>query len=299
MRRLSFLILVCAGAFVHAQQPVEIRPLPKPPMTNAPTSNDGKTVLKDLAYGDHERQKLDLSIPKGDGPFPLILWVHGGGWEAGSKEGGNPAKGMLERGFAVASTNYRLSQHAQYPAQIHDVKGAVKYLRANAKKYKLNPDLIGVVGGSAGGHLVALLGTTGNNKDLEGNVGPKDVSSKVACVLDFFGPTDLHALSRGVSIAPITKLLGGTTKEKPELAKLANPINFIDKNTPPFLIVHGDKDTVVAVSQSELLNDALKKASIDTTLIVVPGAGHGNGIFTPELMGKYADFFEKHLKPKK
>lgn len=296
MRRLSFLFLLLTAIFAGAQQPAKTPP--KSPAAGA-KSPDGTTVLKDLAYGDHERQKLDLYIPKGDGPFPLVIWVHGGGWEAGSKESGNPAAGLLAKGFAVASTNYRLSQQAQYPAQIHDVRGAVKYLRANAKKHKIDPECIGVAGASAGGHLVALLGTGGECKELEGNVGPKDVSCKVSCVLDFFGPTDLHALSRGIAIPPITKLIGGTTKEKPEMAKLANPITFADKKCPPFLIVHGDKDPLVPVSQSELLNDALKKAGVETTLLIIPGAGHGNGVFTPELMAKYNDFFEKHLKIKK
>ena len=296
MRSLSVVLCLFLAAAAPAQEP------PKTPPKNtavAPKVPEGTTVLKDLAYGEHERQKLDLFIPKGDGPFPLVLWVHGGGWEAGSKESGNPAIGLLSKGFAVASTNYRLSQHAKFPAQIHDVQGAVKYLRANAKKNRIDPERIGVAGASAGGHLVALLGCCGDGKALEGEVGPKEVSCKVNCVLDFFGPTDLHALTRGIDIPPVTKLLGGTTKEKQELTKLANPISFVGKNTPPFLIVHGDKDTLVVPSQSEILHEALKKAGADTTLLVVPGAGHGNGVFTTELMTKYNEFFEKHLKNKK
>ncbi|WP_020472554.1 alpha/beta hydrolase [Zavarzinella formosa] len=295
MRCLSFVFLLLMAGMVPAQE------TPKTPPKNpsGPKLPEGTSVNKDLAYGDHERQKLDLYVPQGDGPFPIALWVHGGGWEAGSKDSGNPLIGLLAKGYAVASTNYRLSQHAKFPAQIHDVKGAVKFLRSNAKKYHLDADRFGVAGASAGGHLVALLGTAGDVKELEGDVGPKGVSSKVSCVLDFFGPTDLEALTGGKPIAPLVKLLGGTTEEKKDLAKQANPITFVAKTNPPFLIVHGDKDPLVPVSQSELLNDALKKAGVDTTLMVIPGAGHGNGVFTPELVLKYVEFFEKHLKPKK
>jgi acetyl esterase/lipase len=285
-------LLVLLGATLQGlAQPKESPKGPKLP--------DGVTADRDVAYGTHERQKLDVYVPKGDGPFPLILWVHGGGWEGGSKDSAVPVVNMLARGYAVASTNYRLSRHAAFPAQIHDVKGAVRYLRANAKKYKIDGDRIGVAGGSAGGHLVALLGTSGDVKELEGDVGPKDVSSRVQCVIDFFGPTDLLKLSpANAKENPVTRLLGGPTTEKRELAVSANPITYVSKDDPPFLIVHGDKDPVVPLSQSELLYEALKKAGVDATLKVVPEAGHGNGIFTPELAKQYVEFFEKHLKTK-
>jgi acetyl esterase/lipase len=267
------------------------------PLAAQPKLPAGTKVERDLAYGDHERQKLDVYLPAGDGPFPLVLWVHGGAWELGSKAGSNPALGLLGHGFAVASTNYRLSRHAPFPAQVHDVKAAVRYLRANAKKYKLNPDKFGVCGASAGGHLVALLGTGGDVKEMEGDVGPRDVSSKVHCVLDFFGPTDLARLSPPrAKENPVTRLLGGAPADKRALAALANPITHVSKDDPPFLIVHGDADKLVPTSQSELLHEALKKAGVDSTLKVVPGAGHGNGIFTPELHREYVAFFEKHLK---
>jgi acetyl esterase/lipase len=285
-------LLVLLGATVQGfSQPKEAPKGPKLP--------EGITANRDVAYGTHERQKLDVYIPKGDGPFPLILWVHGGGWEGGSKDSAGPVVNMLARGYAVASTNYRLSRHAPFPAQIHDVKGTVRYLRANAKKYKIDPDRFGVAGGSAGGHLVALLGTSGDDKDLEGDVGPKDVSSRVQCVIDFFGPTDLLKLSpANAKENPVTRLLGGPTTDKRELAVSANPITYVSKDDPPFLIVHGDKDPVVPLSQSELLYEALKKAGVDATLKVIPEAGHGNGIFTPELAKEYVEFFEKHLKKK-
>jgi acetyl esterase/lipase len=285
------LLALFVTALPATAQPKEV---PKGPRLPA-----GVTANRDVAYGTHERQKLDVYVPKGDGPFPLILWVHGGGWEGGSKDGGGPVVNLVGRGYVVASTNYRLSRHAPFPAQIHDVKGAVRYLRANAKKYKIDPDRIGVAGASAGGHLVALLGTSGDVKELEGDVGPKGVSSRVQCVIDFFGPTDLLKLSpANAKENPVTRLLGGSTKDKRELAVSANPITYVSKGDPPILIVHGDKDPVVPLSQSELLHDALKKAGVDATLKVVPEAGHGNGIFTPELAKEYVEFFEKHLKKK-
>jgi acetyl esterase/lipase len=285
-------LLVLLGATLHGlAQPKEVPKGPKLP--------EGVTADRDVAYGTHERQKLDVYVSKGDGPFPLILWVHGGGWEGGSKDSAGPVVNMLGRGYVVASTNYRLSRNAAFPAQIHDVKGAVRYLRANAKKYKIDPDRFGVAGGSAGGHLVALLGTSGDVKELEGDVGPKDVSSRVQCVIDFFGPTDLLKLSpANAKENPVTRLLGGPTTDKRELAVSANPITYVSKDDPPFLIVHGDKDAVVPLSQSELLYEALKKAGVDATLKVVPEAGHGNGIFTPELAKEYVEFYEKHLKKK-
>ena len=254
---------------------------------------------KNLTYGDHERQKLDLFVPKGDGPFPLVMWVHGGGWSAGSKDG-NPLMLMLAKGYAVASTNYRLSQHAVFPAQINDCKAAVRYLRANAKTYKLNADAFGVAGASAGGHLVALLGTAGSVKELEGKVGAYyEVSSKVQAVVDVFGPTDLIKLAGATDAeSPITKLLGGKVSEKKELATQANPITHIEKDCAPFLILHGDMDKLVLLSQSELILAALQKAKIPAELIVVKGAGHDGKVMGGENTAKVTAFFDKYLMKK-
>jgi acetyl esterase/lipase len=152
----------------------------------------GVRFLQDLQYVEHghERNRLDLYLPeKAESRLPLIVWIHGGGWQAGSKEA-CPTVYLAAKGYAVASINYRLSQHAAYPAQIEDCKAAIRWLRANAAKYHLDPDRVGVWGGSAGGHLVALLGTTAGMKELEGKGGNLDQSSRVQCVVDFFGPTD-------------------------------------------------------------------------------------------------------------
>jgi acetyl esterase/lipase len=270
---------------------------PKGPKLPADTAE-----YRDLSYGPHkERNNLDLFVPKSDKPLPLVLWVHGGGWSAGSKDGGNPALPLLTKGYAIASTNYRLSQHAVFPAQIQDVKSAVRFLRANAKKYNLDADRIGVWGASAGGHLVALLGTTGDDAEFDSDADAnKGVSSKVEAVLDFFGPTDLAKLSPpAAKNNSITALLGGSTGEKKDLAARANPITHVSKSGPPFLIVQGDADPLVPASQSEMLAEALKKAGVECELVILKGASHGGPQFnTPEMRDKYLEFFEKTLKKK-
>ncbi len=141
-----------------------------PPAFAQPAIPEDTKVEKNLAYGDHERNKLDIYLPaKGNKPLPIVVWIHGGGWEAGSKEN-PPAMGLLNQGYAVASINYRYSKHAPFPAQIEDCKAAIRYLRGNAAKYNIDKDHIGCMGASAGGHLVALLGTTADVAELEGKV---------------------------------------------------------------------------------------------------------------------------------
>jgi acetyl esterase/lipase len=263
---------------------------------------EGTKVHPNLEYvkGGHERQRLDLYIPeKADGPLPVIIWVHGGAWLTGSKEGGGPALPFVGKGYAVASINYRLSQHARFPAQIEDCKAAIRWLRANASTYNLDPNRFGAWGASAGGHLVALLGTSGDVKDLEGDDGTPDPSSRVQAVVDWFGPTDFTKMggSHDRPDSPEAKLLGGPVQENKDKAARANPITYVSKDDPPFLIMHGDKDTTVPFGQSELLLEALKKAGVDSTLRPVRGAGHGGREFTNEENRKLVEeFFEKHLK---
>jgi acetyl esterase/lipase len=263
---------------------------------------EGTKVLRDLEYvkGGHERQSLDLYLPeKADGPLPVIVWVHGGAWLAGSKEGGGPALPFVGEGYAVASINYRLSQHAKFPAQIEDCKAAIRWLRANAKAYNLDPDRFGVWGASAGGHLVALLGTSGDVKELEGNDGIRDQSSRVQAVVDWFGPTDVTKMGGGHDRpdSPEAKLLGGPVQGNKDKAARANPIAYVSKDDPPFLIMHGDKDPTVPFSQSELLVEALKAAGVEVTFHPVKGAGHGGREFSSEENRKLVEeFFGKHLK---
>ncbi len=257
----------------------------------------GTKVLRNLEYvkGGHERQKLDLYLPeKTDGALPVIVWIHGGGWRGGSKDR-CPAVPFVTKGYAVASINYRLSQHATFPAQIEDCKAAIRWLRANASKYHLDPQRIGVWGASAGGHLVALLGTTGNLKKWD--VGDnKDQSSRVQAVVDWFGPTDFRSIKGGAE-SPVSQLLGGPVAENKEKAAQASPVTHVAKGDPPFLIMQGDMDPLVPASQSEELAAALKKAGVEVTLKILKGAKHGGPQFsTPESRKLIADFFDKHLK---
>jgi acetyl esterase/lipase len=267
---------------------------------------DGVSVDRDVAYGPHERNKLDVYRPKADKPLPLVIWVHGGAWLGGSKEGNNPALRLLEKGYAVAAVNYRLSQHALYPAQIEDCKAAVRFLRANAGKYNLDPAAFGAWGSSAGGHLVALLGTTGGVKELDGTGPHQEVSSRVQAVVDWYGPTDLTKMgeqARGkgtidhdAPTAPEAKLIGGPVQQNKEKAAKANPITYVTADDAPFLIMHGDADLTVPAGQSELLHAALKKAGVASDLVIVKGVGHDGRVGAGENAGKIVAFFDKHLK---
>ncbi len=287
MRRPKLVILVLAlaaiGAVVAAQFKYSAR----------------CEAFRDVSYGTHDRNKLDLYIPKSNKPVPLLIWIHGGAWASGDKDEHNPTTEQLTRGYAVAAINYRYSTQAPFPAQIEDVKAAVRYLRANAKKYNLDPDAFGVWGGSAGGHLAALLGTTDNVTEFDTD-SDKGVSSRVQCVIDLCGPTDLVKLSPvETPYFPVTYLLGGDTREKKELAAKASPITQVTRTSAPFLIIHGDADEVVPVAQSELLADALKRAGVSCELMILKGAGHSGPPFTSkELRNKYNAFLDKHLKNK-
>lgn len=254
----------------------------------------------DLIYvkkGDRS-QSLDLFLPSGEAKKrPLVIWVHGGGWRSGSKEGG-PWRALIREGFAVASINYRLSGEAIFPAQIEDCKAAVRYLRANAGKFGLDEDRFGAWGSSAGGHLVALLGTSGGVKELEGGaLGNESESSRVQAVCDWYGPTDFLAFRSGEQArstqTPEALLLGGAINTNEALAKSASPITYISKDDPPFLIAHGLSDRTVPYNQSELLHQALQKGGVSSELVLVPGAGHGN--LGSEVQAKVIAFFKKHL----
>jgi acetyl esterase/lipase len=296
--RITLLVLLVSGAVLAALPGAATSQEKAPP--RRPQLPEGTTEYRDVAYGQHkERNVLDLYVPTASSPVPLVIWVHGGGWSAGSKDGNNPAMRLLSKGYAVAAINYRLSQHAVFPAQIEDVKEAVRFLRAGAAKYKLDPDRFGAWGASAGGHLVALLGTSGGVQEFDSG-GNKDVSSRVQAVIDFYGPTDLAKLVPPKAVNnPISKLLGGAVEEKKELAEKANPITYISKDDPPFLIVQGDADKLVPASQSEMLAEALKKARVECELVILKGAGHGGPQFnSKEMLDRYQTFFDKHLAKK-
>ena len=295
-------LLVCflfflAATIVLAQQRRGSSEPPKDP--------EGVTVHRDIAYvtDGHERQKLDLYIPDEGKNLPLIIWIHGGAWLGGNKARYGPME-YLKSGYAGASLNYRLSQHAIFPAQIEDVKAAVRWLRANAKTYRIDPNRFAAWGSSAGGHLVAMLGTTGDISEFEvgENLG---VSSRVQAVVDYFGPTDFlqmdaHRLPDGLvhdaPDSPESKLVGGPIQEHKNRVAKANPITYVSKDDSPFLIIHGDKDSLVPYHQSVLLNDALEAAGVPVTFYRVEGGGHG-WFRDPKVPELTRAFLEKHLKP--
>ncbi len=258
---------------------------PIPAASSAKPFQRGIRVLADVAYAqvDGRSLTLDLYLPETEpkAPLPLLVWVHGGGWIGGDKRP-CPSTGFVPTGWIVASVGYRLTTVAPFPAQIHDVKAAIRFLRAHADAWGIDPERVAAAGASAGGHLVALLGTSGGVASLEGTAGPTGVSSAVQAVIDYFGPTDLTQFdghgSRLVAAAPgsvVERLLGGPLAERGEVAKAANPITFVDADDPPFLIFHGDRDDIVPLDQSRILVAALKKAGVSVTLVVVPGGGHG------------------------
>jgi acetyl esterase/lipase len=264
----------------------------------------GVKAMRDLEYGQASGRamRLDLYLPaKSDKPLPLIIWIHGGAWMAGNKEGPSPALRFTTNGYAVAQVGYRLSKEARFPAQIHDCKAAVRWLRANAALYNLDPKKFVAWGASAGGHLVALLGTSGGVAELEGDVNDLTESSRVQAVVDWFGPTDFLHIGEPASDvqhdapdSPESKLIGGPLLENKDKAAKASPITYVSKDTPPFLIMHGDQDRTVPFNQSELLFAALKKAGVDVTFVPVKGAGHGFG--GPQAIAPVEEFLQRCVK---
>ncbi len=274
----------------------------------------GVVAHRDLAYaavGDRELH-LDLYVPqtKPAKPMPLVVWIHGGGWRGGSKEGlGRPRPILDHGGYILASVEYRLSGEAIFPAAIADCKAAVRWLRANAAKYDIDPDRLAVWGSSAGGHLAALLGTAWEVKEWDA-IHPEnqDVSSKPTVVCNWFGPTDFRRMNdfegridHDAEGSPESLFIGGRIQEHPEKAQRANPIAYVTADDPPMLLMHGEKDLSVPYNQSELLYAALQKAGVESRLYKVVGADHGfrnAATDTAEsLFGMVAEFLDRRLKP--
>ena len=246
--------------------------------------------------------KLDLHTPTATNP-PLLVYVHGGAWRAGSKSGVPIAK-LLEHGFAIASVDYRLSTQAVFPAQIHDIRAAIRFLRANSQLYRVNTSRIGIVGSSAGGHLAALAGVTNGQEELEGKVGEHlSQSSDVQCIASLFGASNLQSiLSQSTEfglkmrVPAIQLLLGGQPNEKEDLAKLASPVAHLDRNDPPLLLIHGDADPQMPPAQSQEFAKAYENQRLPVKLIVLPGGKHGGAEFyDAERTAILAKFFHTNL----
>jgi acetyl esterase/lipase len=270
-------------------------------------------ILTNIVYTDlavSEKQKLDIYIPDDEQLMPCLVWIHGGAWLAGSKEGlPEEVDTLLYYGYVVASINYRLSSDALFPAQIQDCKAAIRFLKENCAKYKIDSSRIAVAGSSAGGHLAALVGTSYGIPSLEDTHAISGTASaRVQAVVDFYGPTDflimdelpdeckepmIHLDPR----SPESLLLGCNVVDCPEKVTIANPITYITEDDPPFLIIHGTSDCTVTPKSSLLLEQRLRGEGIRVKLYMIPGAGHGGKEFiAPEVKVLVLDFLDTILK---
>ena len=280
---------------------------PRQPRKTRPLPEGIKSVLNlPYAQTDNPRQTLDLFLPekRTEGAFlPIIVYIHGGGWKNGRKESGMRkfAPYLATGSFAAASINYRLSGESIWPAQIHDCKAAIRWLKGNAKEYGFDATRMAVWGSSAGGHLVAMLGVSGGVKSLEGKLGEHlDQDSRVSCVVDFCGPT--HFLSMGkfpsnidhdAPNSPESQLLGGAVQENKKVANKASPMTYVSADDAPTLIVHGVEDRTVPFNQAEIFHKALTEAGVKNTFLPMKGMGHGLG--GPIVDESVRKFLEAHL----
>jgi acetyl esterase/lipase len=271
----------------------------------------GVAFEADVEYGRAGERSLTLDVlrPKnqGDRTLPVVVYIHGGGWQQGSKNEGHRVLSELVLGgnFAAVTVAYRLSGEAIWPAQIHDCKAAVRWVRANARKYGFDPDRIGACGGSAGGHLAAMLGVTGDVNELEGACGNPGYSSRVQCVAATSGAYDfVHFYEQTVGKSNsnraqtvVRQLLGGTPDELPDTARSASAVTYVSEDDPPFLLGHGTLDPSVPFDQSLTFLAALKKAGVPATFIRFENGGHIGG--GPQFHERRQVFFDKYLRGQK
>lgn len=259
--------------------------------------------------------RLDIHLPaQGEGPYPVVIAIYGSAWFSNSSKAATYRTGLgqhlLAGGFAVVSINHRSSRDAQFPAQIQDVKAAIRFVRANAANFDLDSTFIGITGWSSGGHLAALAGTTNETTsmsmedleiDMEGSLGDfTDAESKVDAVVDWYGPTDFlimdecgSSFSHDAADSPESSLVGGPIQEHKTMCRLANPISYVDKDIPPFLIFHGDEDPLVPLCQSEKLQEKLEGRNANSKLVVIPGGKHGPGVMIEEYFEQMVAFFKE------
>ena len=306
---IAVIVVACSSAASSAASAPSVTTVPSPTVPSAgQPGSPPAAAYSNVAYAStSSSQVLDIWMPDGaTGPVPLVIFVHGGAFAGGDKsmdvESGNVAS-VLAAGYAAASLNYRLSGEARFPAAVQDVKAAVRFLRANASQYGLDPDRFAAWGASAGGHLVAMIGTTGDQETVldDPSLGNVGVSSAVQAVVDFFGPTDFLQMDAQFGSAPpaackgqvraydsadspVSLFLGAAIQTVPDQAAAANPITYIAtaKTLPVFLIAHGDSDCEVPNQQSQILHEALQAAGARATFNLVRGAGHDEGIFASQ-----------------
>jgi acetyl esterase/lipase len=296
MKKLSLSLLAGAAWLLT------IAPLAAQEQAPAPTPPAGVVFEADVEYGEGggEKLKLDLARPENlDRPAPCIVVIHGGAWRAGNKTAHHPQIfDFAGRGYVAATVGYRFCPTHRFPAQVEDVKCAVRFLRANAEKYNIDPNRVGAIGFSAGAHLSMMLGATDAEDGLEGAGGHADQSSQVQVVVQFFGPTDFNGEFPEVSEGLINDFVGGTRADNTEARKRASPLTYLDSGDAPILTFQGTKDPLVPHSQAFKLAEAMSAAGVGGRVEILPGAAHGWG--NPELARTVAAahaFLAEHLKP--
>ena len=263
------------------------------------------TLKRDLVYAEVDGQKLqlDLYVPTAAEKPPLVVWIHGGGWRAGSRKSPK-LMDVTKHGFALASISYRFTDKAIFPAQIHDCKAAIRWLRAHTEQHGYDADWIAVAGSSAGGHLALLTGVSGNVRELEGNVGEHiDQSSTVQAIIDYFGPSDFVLRGRTHPERAYTEksgsfaLLGGvrTGKVTPEMERFASPATYVTKVDPPLLVFQGARDQTVLPDQSDRIVALYSTAGLKAQLVTLENAGHGGkDFFVDDHLATAIAFLNKH-----
>ena len=260
-------------------------------------------ALQDIVYtkAGGAELKLDVARPAAkEGLFPCVVVIHGGAWRAGDKKDMRGiASEFAKRGYVAVAPQYRFCPKEAFPAQVHDVKAAVRWIKTNAKTYQVDPERIGAMGFSAGGHLSLMLGLTSAKDGLEGETSAGAPDSRVKAVVNYFGPTDLTAKDFGaVSKGLIKDFLGGTAEEKPEAALKASPLSFVSSDDAPVLTFQGTKDPLVPYSQAIKLADAMHKAGVAGRVEIMVGAQHGwTGAELDRTIKETFEFFDRHLKP--
>ena len=264
------------------------------------------TVQADIQYATTaagEPLRLDLYTPQAGAGAPLVVWVHGGAWENGNKSA-MPLAPVIERGFAVASVDFSPASKAPFPGQVHEIKAAIRFLRAQAKQYGYDASRIAIAGASSGAHLAAVVGTSNGVRDLEGTLGEHDTeSSAVHAIVSYFAATNLTTIlaqstpfGLGVREPALKRLLGAAPKDAEPLARLASPVFQVDRTDPPLLLFHGDQDPQMPINQSHELEGAYEKLGLDAELVVVHGAAHGGDAFySPENVQRVAEFLSAQL----
>jgi acetyl esterase/lipase len=263
-------------------------------------------VEADIEYAvvGGEPLRLDLHKPSAAAGAPLLVFLHGGGWENGTKAQ-MPLAPLVERGYVVASLDFHPASKAPFPGQVHEIKAAIRFLRANASRYGYDASRIGITGASSGAHLAALVGTTNGNADLEGALGAHTKeSSAVQAIVSYFGASNLTTIlaqstpfGLGIREPALKRLLGGLPKENEAAAKLASPVFHVDRTDPPLFLLHGDQDPQMPINQSHELQGAYEAQGLEAPFVVVHGAAHGGDAFyAPANVERVAAFLDAHLR---